>query len=123
MKTKILKIILSFFVIFLMFYINSNITLAKWEPANQLRNTVKLNTESNMTNLATDLGGTAITVTRVICMGVAFSMLIVLGIKYMVSAPNDRAQVMKHAWVYFIGAVVMFTSSGIISLIAKAVKY
>ena len=111
----------SFFI--LIFNFNSNITFAKWHPENSLRTTVNLNAESNATKLIEDIGGTAITVTRVICMGVAVSMLIILGIKYMVSAPNDRAQVMKHAWVYFIGAAVMFASSGIISLIANAAKY
>ena len=44
-------------------------------------------------------------------------MLIVLAMKYMLSAPSDRADIKKHAVVYVIGAVVMFACTGILEII------
>lgn len=58
-----------------------------------------------------------ITITRTICMGVAVTMLIVLAIKYMSSAPGDKATIKKSAVTYVIGAIVMFAAAGILSII------
>ena len=44
-------------------------------------------------------------------------MLIVLAIKYMVSAPSDKAQIKQHAVVYIVGACIAFTASGVIQII------
>lgn len=66
-----------------------------------------------------DMAGTAITVAQVIAVGVAIIMLIVLAMKYMLSAPSDRADIKKHAVVYVVGAVVMFACTGILEIIRK----
>ena len=63
--------------------------------------------------------GTAIVIVRTVAVGVAFIMLLVLAIKYMTSAPSDRATIVKHAYVYIVGAVILFASSGILGIIAK----
>ena len=46
-------------------------------------------------------------------------MLVVLAIKYMSAAPGDKADIKKHAVVYVTGAVVLFGSAGILSIIEK----
>ena len=63
--------------------------------------------------------GSIISVMRIIGVGVAIVMLVVVAIKFMLSAPNDRAEIKKHAVVYVIGAVVLFASSGLLGLIAQ----
>ena len=66
-----------------------------------------------------------ITVAQVIGVGVAIVMLIVLAIKYIYTAPGDKAEIKKHAVVYVVGAVVLFAASGILGIIknfAKVVK-
>lgn len=73
----------------------------------------------DVTTPLTNLAGTVITVVKVVCAGVAVIMLIVLGIKYMTSAPNERASIMKHAWVYLVGAIILFASSGIITILEQ----
>ena len=88
-----------------------------WEGS--MDNVINAEADGEIPNKLRDVMGSAITVVRVVCMGVAFIMLVVLGIKYMTSAPNDRATIIKHAYVYLIGAIVMFASSGILGLIAK----
>ncbi len=66
-----------------------------------------------------DIAGTAITITQIIAIGVAIIMLIVLAMKYMLSAPGDKATIKKHAVVYIIGAIVMFSCTGILEIIRK----
>lgn len=68
---------------------------------------------------AKNIVGAIITVTRTIATGIAIIMLIAVAIKYMTSAPGDRADIKKHAVVYVVGAVVLFATSGILTIIAK----
>ncbi len=65
------------------------------------------------------IAGTAITVTQVISIGVAIIMLIVLAMKYMSSAPGDKATIKNHAVVYVVGAIVMFACTGILGIIKQ----
>ena len=66
---------------------------------------------------AKDISGTIIGVVQVIGVAVAVIMLIVLAIKYISAAPNDKAEIKKHAVVYVVGAVVLFAASGILEII------
>lgn len=63
--------------------------------------------------------GAILAVTRIVGTGVAIIMLIVLAMKYMMSAPGERADIKKHAVIYVVGAVVLFASSGILGIIQK----
>ena len=56
---------------------------------------------------------------QVIGMAVAIIMLLVLGIKYMVSSVSDRAEIKKHAVVYVVGAILLFGASGIVEIIKQ----
>lgn len=75
------------------------------------------NGDSEVVNPIDNVAGTVVTVTQVISIGVAIIMLIVLGMKYMMSAPGDRATIKKHAVVYIVGAIVMFGAAGLLGLI------
>lgn len=66
-----------------------------------------------------NIAGTVVTVAQVISVGVAIIMLIVLGMKYMISAPGDRATIKKHAVVYIVGAIVMFGTGGLLEIIRR----
>ncbi len=120
MKKSLMKLVISLiifcFVLGFYFYF-SQVEAFDW--GGEIDNTVASEDSSGVSTSLTGLAGTVVTVVRVICMGVAVIMLIVLGIKYMVSAPSDRASIMKHAWVYLVGALIMFASSAIIGIIAK----
>lgn len=60
---------------------------------------------------------TVVTVTRIISSTIALVMILVLGMKYMASAPGDRADIKKHAVVYIVGAFILFAIPGIIGLL------
>lgn len=61
--------------------------------------------------------GSILGVVQTIGMAVAVIMLVVLAIKYISAAPNDKAEIKKHAVIYIVGAVVLFAASGIVGLI------
>ncbi len=76
----------------------------------------------NKTNIDNDVGAivkNALGVVQVIGLAFAIIMLIVLAIKYMTSAPNDRAEVKKHLVPYVIGAIFVFAASGIVEIIKQ----
>lgn len=79
--------------------------------------TITSNTTSNTATAAQNITGTILGVVQVIGVAVAVIMLIVLAIKYISAAPNDKAEIKKHAVVYIVGAVVLFAASGIIGII------
>ena len=78
---------------------------------------IKSDTNSGTAKAATNITGTIIGVVQVIGVAVAIIMLIVLAIKYISAAPNDKAEIKKHAVVYVVGAVVLFAAAGILEII------
>ena len=46
-------------------------------------------------------------------------MLTAVAIKYMSAAPGERAEIKKHAVPFVVGAVVLFASSGILTIIQQ----
>lgn len=53
---------------------------------------------------------------QTVAVGVATIMLVVLAIKYMSSAPSEKAEIKKHAVVYIVGAVMAYGAAGIVQL-------
>lgn len=72
---------------------------------------------STLASSVQNIGGYILGVAQVIGMVVAVVMLIVLAIKYISAAPNDKAEIKKHAVVYIVGAVVLFAASGLLGII------
>ncbi len=97
----------------MLYCITSNAT--SWND--RLHNVTSVDGEGNVVKTTRTVAQSAITVTQVIGVGIAVIMLIVLGMKYMISAPEDKAQIKKHAVVYVIGAVVLFGAVGILEMI------
>ena len=125
MKCDLIKLMSKIIMLLVVFYSLTNVfcscscTSAAYDWKKNIDATVTAQGDENVVTPIRSLAGTIVVVVRVICTGVAFIMLLVLGIKYMTSAPSDRASIIKHAWVYLVGALIMFASSGIIGLIAK----
>lgn len=74
-------------------------------------------TESEASKATQNVAGIILGVVQVIAVAVAVIMLIVLAIKYISSAPNDKAEIKKNAVVYVVGAVLLFGAAGILGLI------
>lgn len=69
---------------------------------------------NNMVNKA---AANIISIARIVCVTIAIVMLLVIAMKYMISAPGDRADIKKHAVNYVIGAFVLFGVSGILTVL------
>ncbi len=72
---------------------------------------------SSATTSAQNVVGAALQVARIVAVGIALIMLAVLAIKYMSSAPSEKAEIKKYAVVYVVGAVVLFAASAILGII------
>lgn len=116
---KILKYLLIIFVLSIVFInIVQNNSFAgfvdNWEDP---ISNVKVDGDTGKT--ATGIMGTALYIVELLAIGIATIMLVVLGIKYMVSSANDRAEIKKHATIYVVGAIIIFGASGIVAIIRK----
>ncbi len=111
---KLLLIILV--ITFSLLFVQSTAMAYKWD--NDINNVATTTANGGgAVNSVTNVSKSVITIARAICMGVAVTMLIVLAIKYMSSAPGDKATIKKSAVTYVVGAVVMFACAGILSII------
>ncbi len=54
---------------------------------------------------------------QITAVGMGLIMLTALAIKYMTSAPGDKAEIKKHAVVYVVGACMAFGATGIVEII------
>ncbi len=106
-KTKIITLL---FILFLL--IGTSVTYAV-----DLSPLDNLNTRTDIDGKIDSIRGNAIAIMQVIGVSVAVVMLVVVAIKYMSSAPNDRAEVKKHLVPYAIGAIFIFGSVAIVQII------
>ncbi len=70
---------------------------------------------------AEDIGRNALGIIATIGMVVAVTMAIVLGIKYMTVAANEKADIKKSLIPYVVGAAILFGASGIVSFLANTI--
>ena len=77
---------------------------------------------ANAIQLVNNTAITAISVARVVCVTIAIVILLVIAMKYMMSAPGDRADIKKHAIHYVIGAFILFAVTGILSILNSFAK-
>ena len=75
------------------------------------------NTNTDLAKKVDTTGKELLGVVQVIGVIVAVIMLIVLAVKYISAAPNDKAEIKKHAIVYVVGAVILFGATGILQIV------
>lgn len=63
--------------------------------------------------------GTVLVIARYVTTTIAIIILIIIAMKYMISAPGERADIKKHAIPYVIGVIILFGATGIITIIGK----
>lgn len=68
-------------------------------------------------SIVVSLIGKILIILRIIAVGWAIVMAFMIAIKYMISAPNMKSQLKADLPTYFIGAALLFGSTGILSLI------
>lgn len=116
-KTKKITIILSIIIVFMMLF--NFIPCEVWaDNFNMNAFDAPPDAANGMKNLVNDTAITAIGIMRIVCVTIAIVILLVISMKYMMSAPGDRADIKKHAVHYVIGAFILFGVTGILGVIS-----
>lgn len=124
MKSNIIRtfsIVLIIFMLLFTFAIPTFATSTKITlDTNGISNMNDTGDNTQLTSKFQSIMGTALNVVKVIALAMALIMLAILAIKYMAAAPNDKAEIKKHAVVYIVGAVCLLGASGILQIIQTA---
>lgn len=70
----------------------------------------------------TNIGGDILGIVQVVGLGIAVIMLTVMGVKYITASPQEKSQLKETLVPYFIGAILLFGASGILSIVVKFVR-
>ena len=117
MRNNLIKIIIVAIIIFSSFSVISMVCAADENPNFELTGFEdKENPIKGTTKKTTAI---IISAVRIVGVTVAIVMLLVIAMKYMASAPGDRADIKKHAVAYVIGAVILFGVSGILGILVE----
>ena len=115
---KFLKVIIMFLIVFesimpIVFASNPNFDV-NYENSSGI--------PDKLENLTNNTLGTAISIARIVGVVIAIVILTVIGCRYMIAAPGDRADIKKHAIPFVIGAVVLFGATGILDIIVNVAE-
>lgn len=113
--TNILKIILSLLIITSL--ISAFTSVYGEDNPNFKTNQFSDVQETEVDDLVNDTAETVVAVLRVISVAIAIVVLLVIAMKYMISAPGDRADIKKHAVAYVIGTFILFAATQIIAIL------
>lgn len=114
---KLFKKLIYILIIFIMLITIFRINVEAYDWGAEITKQASSSGDDSVMTPVKNISGSVITIARIVCAGVAIIMLTVLAMKYMLSAPGDRATIKKHAVVYVVGAVIMFACTGILGII------
>ena len=112
MNKKILKLVSMLLVVLIICSFGMNIVYAS-NPIDGISIDTGFKGSSEINTAA----GKILGVIQVIGTAIAIGMLLYLGIKYIMSSPDDRASIKKSATMYVIGAIVLFAAVNIVKII------
>lgn len=110
--TKIIVMIIMFIVLNIPNFVeaNENFNLDEFQGGS---------VPTSVQNLTENTLGAAVSVVRIVGIGIAITIITVLAIKYMMASAGDRADIKRHAVPFFIGAIVLFGASGILGILVN----
>ena len=75
------------------------------------------NTDSSAASKVNVIGQNVVGVIQVVGIAIAVGMLLVLGIKYLRAAPDEKANIKQSSVIYIVGAVVLFAAVNIVKIV------
>ena len=134
-ENKFLKIILATMIIIAIFNITNNVNAETIVKTKQTLNgnngqvtfkqvdidtiqTGPINPDSGMNTMISKIFG----VVQYCCIAAAVIIVITSGVKYMASAPDQKAEIKKQAIALVIGAAIIFSISTILRIIANVTR-
>ena len=120
-KIKVLKLLIVLMLMISFSFCIVNVVEAKsgYNWSGKITELDKTTGDNTVNTKVTSVVAAAIGVVRIVGVGVAIIMLTAVAIKYMSAAPGERAEIKKHAVPFVVGAVVLFASSGILTIIQQ----
>lgn len=98
---KIAKITATILLVVMMLAMVSTSVFAAWGVS------ITANTSAQGTGTVTNIGGSVVGIVQVVGYVVAVVMLVIIGIKYITSSPEGKAEVKKTALYYVLGAALI----------------
>ncbi|MCX4303335.1 MAG: hypothetical protein OSJ66_04960 [Clostridia bacterium] len=93
--------------------VSNSVCATDWKSTTQFDS----NNNDSLDSATRNIVGAIVSVIRIVGTGIALIMLVAVAIKYMSSAPGDRAEIKKHAVIYVVGAIVLFGGAQLIGII------
>ena len=112
MNNKMLKIISTIMILLIVLLISMTTVYAS-NPVSG----ISPNTGTNAAGTVKNIGNNVLGIIQIAGTAIAVGMLLYLGIKYMLAAPEEKASIKKSSTIYLIGAVVLFAAVNIVSII------
>lgn len=75
------------------------------------------NTTGSAAGVATNIGNQVLGVIQVAGTAIAVGMLLMLAIKYMKAAPDEKANIKQSSVIYIIGAVILFSAVTLVNMV------
>lgn len=77
--------------------------------------------DQDVSNKITKTIKVVLDVIRIVGFGISMIMVVSFGIKYMVTMPAERAQMMKQSMIYMLGALLLFGASFLVGIVSKVI--
>lgn len=114
MNKRILKVItILLYIVFITFMISNTYAA--------ITDNFKGNVDGVEMTPIQDILKAVLTVVRTVGVFIAVALLMILACKYIIASAGDRADIKKHAVSYIIGAIILFATSGIASILKDAI--
>lgn len=121
-KSKILKIITFVAITITMIFIITNSSFAiNFDPNNE-RWRPDSTTSAQGADRVLEIGNDVVGVIQLVGSFISVGVLVVLGIKYMMGSVEERAEYKKAMLPYFIGAIMLFAITNILSIVMSIVQ-
>lgn len=78
---------------------------------------ITINASGEAQDKVSDVAGNIIGIIQIVGTAIAIIMLIYLGIKYVIAAPDEKANIKKSALIYVVAAVFIFAAVNILAII------
>ena len=116
---RFFKLISVLIIIIICIGIVSNISNASFKDIDVDYMVENAKDSSGAAKSVNNIVGAALVIAQVVGTGIAVIMLIVLAVKYITASAADKADIKKSAVVYVIGAIILFSASGILGIISR----
>ena len=109
MTKKISKIIFALLAVMLIFSLLAPVFATDYTSPDQLGGK-----SSDLGDKVNTISGKVIGVVQVVGTTIAVIMLIMLGVKYVMAAPDEKAEIKKSALIYVVAAIFIFGATNIL---------